>query len=195
MKAVIGQKIQYQVVFIGSYGVGKTTAVKAISDTEVISMEAIAGMEEGADPGLIDAGKVTTTVGFDYGELGTADEDDLVSIYGIPGQARFEQVWDTLLPRCSGVVLWVFGNNKNYLQECGVWLETLKRKDSLRKLAVALTRIEDDDEESIDSARELVVKYHPFAPVLTADPRDRDSVLQAVLMALSTPYPDLDEGV
>lgn len=188
MKVVIGQKIQHQLVFIGSFGVGKTTAVQSLSDTEVVSMEATANLElkqaEGIDPK-----KTTTTIGFDYGEC-FLDETDKISLYGIPGQVRFENVWDTLLPRCSGVVLWVFGNRPNYLQECERWLKVLKRKNAIKKLAVALTRIEHDDEESLNACRQLVAEYHPFAPVLTADPRDRNSVLQATIMALSTPYPE-----
>ncbi len=192
MKAIIGQKIQHQVVFIGSFGVGKTTAVQALSDVEVITMEATAILEV-KNAKFINPQKTTTTVGFDYGEFDVGDGEK-VSLYGIPGQARFEKVWDNLLPRCSGVVLWVFGNNSNYLKECERWFNILEQKKSIKKLSVALTRTSHDDEDSVSVCRQLVEKYHPYAPVLTADPRDRGSVLQAVLMALSTPYPDGQEN-
>lgn len=187
MKVVIGQKIHHQLVFIGSFGVGKTTAVQALSDIEVVSMEATANLE--IKNANLDPEKTTTTVGFDYGEC-ILDEDERISLYGIPGQERFEEVWDALLPRCSGVVLWVFGNKDNYLQDCEKWLNTLKRKKAIKKLAVGLTRVSEDDEESVQACRELVSNYHPYAPVITADPRDRESVLQATVMALSTPYPN-----
>lgn len=189
MDIVIGQKIQHQLVYIGSFGVGKTTAVKSLSDIDVVTMEATANLEikkAGLNPK-----KTTTTVGFDYGEC-FIDENENISLYGIPGQARFEEVWDTLLPRCSGVVLWVFGNKPDYLNDCEKWLKVLKHKNAIKKLAVALTRISHEDEENIQTCRELVKKYHPYAPVLTADPRDRNSVLQATIMALSTPYPNED---
>lgn len=186
MEVVIGQKIHHQLVFIGSFGVGKTTAVQALSDIDIVSMEATANLEiKSAD---LDPEKTTTTVGFDYGEC-ILDEDERIALYGIPGQARFEEVWDTLLPRCSGVVLWVFGNRNNYLDDCEKWLRVLKHKQAIKKLAVALTRTSAHDEANLQACRTLVSGYHPYAPVLTADPRDRESVLQATIMALSTPYP------
>ncbi len=164
MKIIVGQKIPHQVVFIGSFGVGKTTAVQALSDTEVITMEATAVLEI-KNAKLMDTKKTTTTIGFDYGEF-DVDVGEKVSLYGIPGQMRFEKVWDNLLPRCSGVVLLVFGNNKNYLQECEKWLKILKRKDSIKKLAVALTRIPDDDEETISVCRELQLNQNLFGTIL-----------------------------
>lgn len=188
MEVVIGQKIQHQLVFIGSFGVGKTTAVRSLSDIEVVTMEATANIEI-KEAGL-DSTKTTTTVGFDYGEC-IVDESERISLYGIPGQARFEEVWDTLLPRCSGVVLLVFGNHSKYLQECERWLRILKHKNAVKKLSVALTRVADDDEKTIDACRQVVAKYHPYAPVLTADPRDSNSIFQATIMALSTPYPEV----
>lgn len=186
MEIVIGQKIQHQLVFIGSFGVGKTTAIQSLSDIEVVSMEATANIEVKA-AGL-NSKKSTTTIGFDYGEC-HLDTQEKISLYGIPGQARFESVWDNLLPRCSGIVLWLFGNQKNYLDDCENWLQVLRRRKVIRKLSVALTRIEHDDKK-LNACRELVRGYHPYAPVLTADPRVRASVLQATIMALSTPYPD-----
>lgn len=187
MELVIGQKIQHQLVFIGSFGVGKTTAIQSLSDIEVVSMEAVANAE--IKVAGLDSQKTTTTIGFDYGEC-HLDAQESISLYGIPGQARFENVWDNLLPRCTGVVLWLFGNRANYLEDCEKWLKVLQRKKVIRKLAVALTRVESDDEKTLNACRQLVSNYHPFAPVLTADPRVRDSVLQATIMALSTPYPD-----
>lgn len=187
MELIIGQKIQHQLVFIGSFGVGKTTAVKSLSDVEVVSMEAVANAE--IKVAGLDSQKTTTTIGFDYGEC-HLDTQETISLYGIPGQARFENVWDNLLPRCTGVVLWLFGNKSNHLQDCENWLKILERRKVIRKLAVALTRVEHSDEQSLEACRELVKRYHPYAPVLTADPRDRGSVMQATIMALSTPYPD-----
>lgn len=187
MEIIIGQKIQHQLVFIGSFGVGKTTAVQSLSDTEVVSMEATANLEIKA--ANLDPKKTTTTIGFDYGEC-FLDENEKIALYGIPGQARFEEVWDSLLPRCSGVVLWVFGNRPDFVKECEKWLNVLQRKKANKKLAVALTRIDDDNEAVLEQCRQVVSKFHPYAPVLVADPRDRESVLQATIMALSTPYPD-----
>ncbi len=64
--AVVGATTGHQVVFVGPMGVGKTTAVKALSDIPIVSTDVtrstLAFSEVPVD------GKTTTTVGINYGE-------------------------------------------------------------------------------------------------------------------------------
>jgi hypothetical protein len=65
----------------------------------------------------------------------------------------------------------------------------LAQRKAVARLAVAVTRVPDGQEQQVlDSVRELVTRFHPLAPVLSADPREPADVLQAVTMALVTPY-------
>ena len=184
MKAVLGHQTQQQVVFVGPRGVGKTTALRAISDIPVVSTE-VASSEIG-QLGMTD--KSTTTVGFDYGEWAFSD-GDRVGLFGVPGQERFHAMWDAVLPQSSAVVLWLFGDRANALADCRFWLEALAARNAVARLAVALTRLPDDVPDRVLAPfRELIARYHPLAPLITADPRDQTSVVQATLIALATPY-------
>lgn len=184
MKVVLGHRIDHQIVFVGPFGVGKTTALRAISDIAVVCTE------EKSDEAhsLRDPGKTTTTVGFDYGEW--AFEDGArVGLFGMPGQERFNAMWDTILPQSSAVVLWLHGDRASALAECRFWLDALAARGAVKRLAVALTRVPDDlPDERLEPFRELVGRYHPLAPVITADPRAATSVVQAVSIALTTPF-------
>jgi len=112
---------------------------------------------------------------------------------GVKGKERLEAMWDILLPRSSAIVLWLYGDRDARLMECSKWLTALARRKSIARLAVAVTRLpEGNQEEALNPYRELVSQYHPLAPIITADPRNPSDVLQAITMALTTPYATLD---
>lgn len=184
MKISIGHQEHFKLIFAGAFGVGKTTALKTISDTEVISTD-VSSFEVSEQQ--IAAGKHTTTVGLDYGELRLPD-GSLVALFGLPGQQRFDQMWDSVLKSHSGVLLWLYGNKSNALSECQEWLEILHKRNATKRLCVTLTRMnEPASNNDIAPFRSLVRRYNPYAPVVTADPRKKESVIRAVLMAIGTP--------
>ncbi len=187
MKVVLGHQTTHQVVFVGPFGVGKTTALRAISDIPVVSTEAASG--EVATLGM--SAKTTTTVGFDYGEWSFPD-GARVGLIGVPGQERFNAMWDALLPQSSAVVLWLYGNRPSALAEGRFWLEALAARKAVTRLAMALTRLPDEaPDHELEIFRDLIARYHPLAPVITADPREPANVMQAIMVALSTPYSTL----
>jgi signal recognition particle receptor subunit beta len=183
MNVVLGPQAPLQVVFVGPFGVGKTTALRSVSDIPVVSTEELSLESSGQKD------KTTTTVGFDYGEWNFPG-DMRVRLMGMPGQERFSAMWDVLLPESSAVVLWLYGDRPDALVNCHFWLDELARRRAVSRLAVALTRLPADVPwERLEPFRQLTGFYHPLAPVITADPRDPGSVIQAIVMALSTPPP------
>lgn len=186
MKVVLGHQASHQLVFVGPFGVGKTTALAAVSDVPVVSTD-VATNEGGHQDG-----KNTTTVGLDYGEWHFADGSK-VALIGVPGQERFDSMWDALLPQSSAVVLWLFGNRPQDLDDCRFWLDALAARQAVKQLAVAITRLPDDAPDSaLDPFRRIVAGYHPFAPVITADPRRQAQVMQTIMLALSTPHASIE---
>lgn len=171
-----------KVVFVGSFGVGKTVALEQLSDTPVVNTDVLS--REAANENFED--KTTTTVGFDYGEWSVADGRK-VQLFGLPSQERFKVMWGIILPSSSAIVLWAYGDRPDGLAGCRYWLEQLKQHNAINRICVAVTRIPAND-PVLNSYRELVAEYHPLVPVITADPRRRDSVIQAVMVALSTPH-------
>lgn len=88
--------MDHRILFLGPVGAGKTTAIRSISDVDVVDTEVRASDESR----LL---KPTTTVAMDMGimQLG----DDRVVLYGAPGQDRFDFMWDILLQQSSAVML------------------------------------------------------------------------------------------
>lgn len=180
--ALLGSLVRHRIAFVGPFGVGKTTALRAVSDipvvnTDVWTRERVEG----------DAEKCRTTVGFDYGEWQFPD-GLRVALCGLPGQERFEAVWDAMLPQSSAVILWLFGERPQAPVEMCRWLDVIAQRVPLTRLAVALTRLPPDhDDALLDPFRDRLAEYHPLAPVLTADPRRPGDVRQAIAVALATP--------
>ena len=71
----------YKIVFIGSPGAGKSTSIRSISDLPPVSTE-VPASDESRD----------TTVALDFGEM-TLDDGEVVRLYGVPGQGRFDFIW------------------------------------------------------------------------------------------------------
>ena len=189
LQIVLGHTTEHQVVFVGPFGVGKTTALRTVSDIEVVNTD-VASIEVDDEAKI--AGKTTTTTGFDYGEWRFPDGAK-VSLIGVPGQERFDAIWDIMLPRSSAIVLWLYGDRDPYLRDCTKWLDALAKRKAISRLAVAITRVTDENSETaIGPYRDLIEQYHPLAPVITADPRRASDVLQAITMALTSPYSPIE---
>ena len=185
LEIVLGHTISHQVVFAGPFGVGKTTALRAVSDIPVVNTD-VASSE--ITPEAMAQGKATTTIAFDYGEWIFPD-GKRVSLIGVPGQDRFEAMWDVIIPRSSAIVLWVYGDRDPNLRECAKWLNALAQRKAVARLAVAVTRVADHESEAVlGPFRDLISQFHPLAPVITADPRNPSDVMQAVTIALTSSY-------
>ncbi|MEY4754555.1 MAG: hypothetical protein RJA44_2230 [Pseudomonadota bacterium] len=180
---LLGNQTGHRIAFVGPFGVGKTTALRAVSDIPVVSTEVLTH-ERVAEVG---EAKSHTTVGFDYGEWQFPD-GLRVALCGLPGQSRFEPVWDALLPQSSGVVLWLFGNRPGSVAEMCRWLDIIGARVPVTRLAVAVTRLAPDHpDEDLDPYRLRLADYHPMAPVLSVDPRQAGAVRQVIAMSLATP--------
>lgn len=175
----IGHTHSQRVCFVGPFGVGKTTALRSISDIEVVNTDVATSERQAFNPD-----KSTTTVGFDYGEL-KLDGEQRIGLFGLPGQSRFDAMWQTLLPTSSAVVLWVYGNSPRAARDLTLWLLALKPCVSLNLLSVAVTRLPPDAEDTLGPMREALARFNPVAPLITADPRQASDVRLAVAIALA----------
>ena len=69
---------EFKIIFAGSMGAGKTTAIQSLSDKEVVSTDV-----ENTD--TKSHSKLLTTVGIDYGQI-LLPPDVKIGLYGTPGQ-------------------------------------------------------------------------------------------------------------
>lgn len=88
----------YKIVVTGPFNSGKTEFIKTISDIPVVSTEKRITTE---DRGI----KAETTVAMDYGRVQL--DGDTLYLYGTPGQARFDFMWEILSREMNGFIVLV----------------------------------------------------------------------------------------
>ena len=108
--------IENKIIFTGPVGVGKTTAISAISDIPPVSTDAFASdMTAGR--------KDHTTVAMDYGVI-QLDEDTKIHLYGTPGQERFDFMWQILSKGGMGLILLLDNTRGNPLKDLKFFLDS-----------------------------------------------------------------------
>jgi uncharacterized protein len=94
-----------KILIAGGFGVGKTTLVGAVSETEPLSTEELL-TEVSAATDRLDGveNKSTTTVAMDFGRL-TLGPEHVLYLFGTPGQERFWFMWEELSAGALGAVV------------------------------------------------------------------------------------------
>ncbi|GGJ70405.1 GTP-binding protein [Deinococcus aquiradiocola] len=87
-----------KLVVSGAVGAGKTTFIQTLSETVVVATDVEASE---------DIGKTNTTVAMDFGTVHVGD--DLLFLFGTPGQERFDFMWDVLCDGALGLLILVSG--------------------------------------------------------------------------------------
>lgn len=163
---------EHVILFAGPMGAGKTTAIRALSDIPVVSTEA-------ANSDRAQADKATTTVALDYGEIaldgGDGDEDAKVRLYGVPGQRRFDFVWQVLQRRAEGLVLLVHNDAPDPIARLREFLDAFGGLCGRGGVVVGVTRTDVQPLPRLREYAEALAEAHPdhLVPVLPVDPRDR----------------------
>ena len=160
---------EYKIIFVGSMGSGKTTAIRNISDAAPVSTEVDNSTRAEFD-------KATTTVAMDYGEVALPDGDTL-RLYGTPGQARFDFMWKILGRGALGFVFLVDNSRPDPCEDLKNYLDAF---DELLREAVAVIgigRTETHPAPPLESYFEMLGARRLNVPAFAVDVRKREDVL------------------
>lgn len=159
-------------------GVGKTTAIAAISETPPISTDVA-----NADTSVA---KATTTVGLDFGEL-TLENGDRLRLYGTPGQSRFDFMWKILIRDALGLAILLDNSRPQPLDDLATYLDGFA--DALKEMpcALGISRSESHPSPSLDDYARVLHARGLVLPVLAVDLRkgsDVISLIETLLMQI-----------
>ncbi len=173
----------FKLVFTGPMGVGKTTAIAAISDTAPISTEVA-----NADTSVA---KATTTVGLDFGQL-MLDNGDRLRLYGTPGQSRFDFMWKILVRDALGLAILLDNSRPDPMADLTLYLDSFAGALEKMPCALGISRLPSHPSPTLDDYAQALAARGLVLPVLAVDPRRKDDVV-ALIETLLMQIEVLDE--
>jgi len=167
--------VPHKILFTGTMGAGKTTAIAAVSESTPLRTEA-----RNSDPSLH---KATTTVGLDYGEV-TLEGGETLRLYGTPGQKRFDFMWPVLARGALGLVILIDNSRPDPLADLDVYLEGFSALIAETACVVAVGRTETHPQPDLDAFAQRMAERGVVCPVLPANVTRRADVLQLLHLLL-----------
>ena len=121
----------YKIVVTGPFNAGKAEFVRTVSEIPIVSTE------RRITDGLRQV-KEETTVAMDYGHVRVGD--DLFHLYGTPGQARFDLMWDILSKEMDCFIVLVDSCDRESLMQGRQLIRIFRRKGRVPYLVAANKR-------------------------------------------------------
>lgn len=165
-----------KIVFSGTPGAGKTTAIAAISDTPPVTTDV-----RNTDAAL---GKSHTTVGLDFGQVDLG-EGRALRLFGTPGQLRFEFMWRIVATDALGLVILIDNSRPDPLADLADYLDAYADVLPSMNGVVGVGRTLECPLPTLDDFNDRVASRGLVLPVLAVDVRRRDDVLMLLDVVLA----------
>ena len=179
----------YKILIAGPVGVGKTTAISTLSDSGVLTTE-----QRASD--IVQSRKSQTTVAMDYGTL-TVSDSERVHLYGIPGQERFDFMWEILQQGAIGLLLLVDNSRTAPLNDLEFFLKSFSSLIENTAVVIGINRTDSYPKPSLEDYQRFLRERMGDAegnppPVMEVDPRSREDMETMVLSLLYLIDPGLE---
>ncbi len=132
-----------KVIFAGHVGSGKTTALQSIFGENMLSTDARYSDARPTEK------KKTTTVAMDYGVITCPKTDYRLHLYAIPGQERFQFMWEILGKNTDGLVVLVDAKRPNPIAAIHLYLEKILPYLNRAVVVVALNKLSPPERETL----------------------------------------------
>lgn len=168
---------EFKVLFAGPTGAGKTTAINTVSEISVVSTEVLRSSldTESVKSQLIP--KSTVTIGIDYGEF-SFDERTRVRLYGVPGQIRFEFLWDLIHKGSSGTIILFDITSNAYTAEVKFFINRFREVLLTDRCIIGISKYSDIYSGRVTEIIDLMDDSKIDVPVVAVDIRNKEDVLK-----------------
>jgi len=170
---------QYKIIFTGPVGAGKTTAIKSISDKDVVGTDVAAS-------DMTKQRKASTTVAMDYGVMNLAGGEK-IHLYGTPGQERFDFMWDILTTGGIGLILLLDNTRADPFQDLKFFLAAFDGFIQSTAVAIGITQTDISATPTLADYHQQLQALGIKPPVFAIDAREYNDVsllVQALLYSL-----------
>lgn len=167
-----------KVVLAGPAGSGKSTFIRTISDIDVVNTDRRATDETSML-------KDNTTVAFDFGKL-SYPNDTTVHLYGAPGQARFDFIWEMLIDKADAYILLVAAHRPHEFRYARSVMKFMQQRQSI-PMMLGITHADQKNawsKENILFALGFNDKA-PQIPFALVNPNDYQSTTHTMKMLVS----------
>ncbi len=154
-----------KVVFLGPPGAGKTTAIKTVGESAVITSE----VKSTDQVGMI---KSNTTVAIDHSTVNLPNNYQ-ARLFGAPGQARLSFMWPILARGADLIVLFCDATDIDFFEQ----MQKFSKLLSTSNTCVALTHTDLETGINLDQTRQMIASLGMSWPVHLVDARNKQQVI------------------
>ncbi|WP_318388425.1 GTP-binding protein [Enterobacter sp.] len=172
---------EIKILFAGPTGAGKTTAIGAVSEISVVSTEVFRSSLDTESLNSQTSPKNTVTIGIDYGEF-NLDAHTRIRLYGVPGQVRFEFLWDLIYQGASGIVILFDITSSTYLSEVDFFINRFRDILLSDRCIIGISKFENSYLSRVDQLKDLLSELQIDVPVVAVDVRNKEDMLKLITM-------------
>ena len=174
---MLGEKKVFKILVTGSFGSGKTTFVRTLSEIDPLTTE-----KKISDPAEVEGEKTTTTVAMDMGKLLIGDDIE-IHLFATPGQERFDFMLDILKRGIIGGIILVDATNPKSPEVAARFAERIKSSYDI-PLIFCVTKGDIPGAQSLERIKAQLGDFDGI-PVEVLDPRDRERGKEILVKLLS----------
>jgi signal recognition particle receptor subunit beta len=170
---------QHKIIFTGSMGAGKTTAIQAISDMEVLKTDVSGNV-------IAEKDRALTSLAMDYGMI-LLEKGEKIYLYGAPSEERLDVMWDILLTGGIGLIILIDNSSVDPFKDMRFFLKLYDKFITETAVAIGVTKMDIKIKPTIADYHSQLASLNIKPPVFEVDARvkaDVSLLVRALLYSL-----------